>query len=82
MYSLVWRKVRSLPKTVMRKSLCTVPLQFAHLVQHSLLVPGLSLCSNCYIKIKENSEETDYPKNDPTSLSTELEMASFSEVGA
>jgi hypothetical protein len=50
-------------------------------------MPGQSLCSNCYIKIKHNSEETDHPQNDPTftpdTLSTELEKAinALPEVG-
>jgi hypothetical protein len=69
-----------------KKSLHTISLQFAHQVQHSSLIPGQSLYSNCCIKIKQNSEESDDPQNDPMftpdTLSTELEKAinaSFSE---
>jgi hypothetical protein len=71
-----------------RKRLHTVSLQLAHhKVQHSSLIPGQALYPNCYIKIKQNSKESDYPRNDPMftpdTLLIELEKdinASFSEV--
>jgi hypothetical protein len=62
-----------------RKGLHTVSLQFANQVQYSSLIPGQSLCSNCNIKIEQNSEESDGPQNGPTFtcdiLSTELEKS-------
>jgi hypothetical protein len=65
---------------------CTTSLQLAHQAQHSSLIPEQSLCSNCYIKIKHNSDESDEPQNDATfthdTLCIQLEKAinaSFSE---
>jgi hypothetical protein len=66
----------------------SISLQFSHQEQHSSLIPGQSLCSNCYyyIKIIQDGEGSDDPQNDLTctpKLSTELEKSihfSFSEV--
>jgi hypothetical protein len=73
--SLYWRH-----KAAVRISLHNISLQFAHQVQHSSLTPGESFCLNCYIKMKQNSDESDDP------ACTELGKAilihtSFSEVG-
>ena len=49
-----------------KEFLGTVLLQFAHQVQLTSLIPGQSLCLNCFMKINQNNKEIEDHENDPT----------------
>jgi hypothetical protein len=61
-----------------KEVLGTVLLQFAHQVQLTALIPGQSLCLNCFMKIDQNNKELEkyhnnYPTFTPDTLPTYVE---------